>query len=203
MKLCEEAVTLIRSNQQLENDLNLMDLKIGLLVKNRMTLQDVVSHSKNLSKENKEQLCDVMTLNEQKGGLQALSKEEREKLEAYQHLFYLSVEALSVFVVLAFVDTCCMGTAESWPEPLIDHLRLLQRTWPSCFCRCLKTTPQSSWIQPSSRCITTHPVRERNLCCCGCCKQHCRKRSNALFQPWCPWSERTEADLGPSCEGNN
>lgn len=39
MKLCEEAVTLIRSNQQLENDLNLMDLKIGLLVKNRMTLQ--------------------------------------------------------------------------------------------------------------------------------------------------------------------
>lgn len=57
------------------------------------SLQDVVSHSKNLSKENKEQLCDVMTLNEQKGGLQALSKEEREKLEAYQHLFYLRYAA--------------------------------------------------------------------------------------------------------------
>lgn len=39
MKLCEEVVTLFRSNQQLENDLNLMDIKIGLLVKNRMTLQ--------------------------------------------------------------------------------------------------------------------------------------------------------------------
>lgn len=39
LKLREEVVTLIRSNQQLENDLNLMDIKIGLLVKNKITLQ--------------------------------------------------------------------------------------------------------------------------------------------------------------------
>ena len=31
----------------------------------------------------------MMMLNKQKGGLKALSKEKREKLEAYQHLFYL------------------------------------------------------------------------------------------------------------------
>lgn len=37
--LREEVVTKIRSNQQLEKDLNLMDIKIGLLVKNRITLQ--------------------------------------------------------------------------------------------------------------------------------------------------------------------
>ncbi|XP_077329548.1 ras GTPase-activating-like protein IQGAP1 [Lithobates pipiens] len=89
MKLREEVVTLLRSNQQLENDLNLMDIKIGLLVKNKITLQDVVSHSKKLTKKNKEQLSDMMALNKQKGGLKALSKEKREKLEAYQHLFYL------------------------------------------------------------------------------------------------------------------
>ncbi|KAG8440576.1 hypothetical protein GDO86_006357 [Hymenochirus boettgeri] len=89
MKLREEVVTLLRSNQQLENDLNLMDIKIGLLVKNKITLQDVVSHSKKLTKKNKEQLSDMMMLNKQKGGLKALSKEKREKLEAYQHLFYL------------------------------------------------------------------------------------------------------------------
>lgn len=52
-------------------------------------LQDVVSHSKKLTKKNKEQLSDMMMLNKQKGGLKALSKEKREKLEAYQHLFYL------------------------------------------------------------------------------------------------------------------
>ncbi|NXJ83687.1 IQGA1 protein, partial [Trogon melanurus] len=89
MNLREEVVTLIRSNQQLENDLNLMDIKIGLLVKNKITLQDVVSHSKKLTKKNKEQLSDMMMLNKQRGGLKALSKEKREKLEAYQHLFYL------------------------------------------------------------------------------------------------------------------
>ncbi|XP_060116396.1 ras GTPase-activating-like protein IQGAP1 [Heteronotia binoei] len=89
MKLREEVVTLIRSNQQLENDLNLMDIKIGLLVKNKITLQDVVSHSKKLTKKNKEQLSDMMMLNKQRGGLKALSKEKRERLEAYQHLFYL------------------------------------------------------------------------------------------------------------------
>lgn len=34
-----EVVTKIRGNQQLEKDLNLMDIKIGLLVKNRITLE--------------------------------------------------------------------------------------------------------------------------------------------------------------------
>eukprot|EP00061_Rhincodon_typus_P018602 g47830.t1 len=38
-RIREEVVTKIRSNQQLEKDLNLMDIKIGLLVKNRITLQ--------------------------------------------------------------------------------------------------------------------------------------------------------------------
>lgn len=87
MRLREEVVTNIRSNQQLENDLNLMDIKIGLLVKNKITLQEVVSHSKKLSKKNMIQLSDMM--NKQKGGLKALSKEKRIKLEAYQYLFYL------------------------------------------------------------------------------------------------------------------
>lgn len=88
MRLREEVVTQIRSNQQLENDLNLMDIKIGLLVKNKITLQEVVSHSKKLTKKNKGQLSDMMMMNKQ-GGLKALSKAKREKLEAYQFLFYL------------------------------------------------------------------------------------------------------------------
>ncbi|XP_077320303.1 ras GTPase-activating-like protein IQGAP3 [Lithobates pipiens] len=88
MKLREEVVKKIRSNQRLENDLNLMDIKIGLLVKNRITLQEVVSHCKKLTRKNKEQLSDLMAIDKQKG-LKSLSKEKRQKLEAYQHLFYL------------------------------------------------------------------------------------------------------------------
>uniref|UniRef100_A0A2K6GXB6 IQ motif containing GTPase activating protein 3 n=1 Tax=Propithecus coquereli TaxID=379532 RepID=A0A2K6GXB6_PROCO len=88
LKLQEEVVRKIRSNQQLEQDLNIMDIKIGLLVKNRITLQEVVSHCKKLTRKNKEQLSDMMVLDKQKG-LKSLSKEKRQKLEAYQHLFYL------------------------------------------------------------------------------------------------------------------
>ncbi|XP_051271756.1 ras GTPase-activating-like protein IQGAP3 [Dicentrarchus labrax] len=84
----EEVVRSIRFNRQLEADLDLMDLKIGLLVRNRATLQEVVSHCKKLTKKNKEQLSDMMDVERSKG-LKALSRERRERLEAYQHLFYL------------------------------------------------------------------------------------------------------------------
>lgn len=86
-RLREEVVTKIRSNQQMEKDLNLMDIKIGLLVKNRITLQDVVSHNKkmkNLKKASSEDLAAGERL-----GIKGLSKGKRRKLEAYQHLFYL------------------------------------------------------------------------------------------------------------------
>lgn len=86
-RLREEVVTKIRSNQQMEKDLNLMDIKIGLLVKNRITLQDVVTHNKkmkDLKKTNSEDLVSGARL-----GIKGLSKGKRRKLEAYQHLFYL------------------------------------------------------------------------------------------------------------------
>uniref|UniRef100_A0AAV2LS01 IQ motif containing GTPase activating protein 1 n=1 Tax=Knipowitschia caucasica TaxID=637954 RepID=A0AAV2LS01_KNICA len=89
MMLREEVVTNIRSNQSLEKDLNVMDIKIGLLVKNKITLQDVVSHSKRLTKKNHNRLSTMMLQTGTRGGLKALSKDKRAKLEAYQHLFYL------------------------------------------------------------------------------------------------------------------
>ncbi|XP_057265982.1 ras GTPase-activating-like protein IQGAP3 [Pezoporus wallicus] len=88
LRLQEEVVRRIRANRQLESDLDLMDIKIGLLVKNRITLQEVVCHCKKLTKKNKEQLSELMSMDKQKG-LKSLSKEKRQKLEAYQHLFYL------------------------------------------------------------------------------------------------------------------
>ncbi|NXL75614.1 IQGA3 protein, partial [Leptocoma aspasia] len=88
LRLQEEVVKTIRASRQLESDLDLMDIKIGLLVKNRITLQEVVSHCKKLTKKKKEQLSEMMSMDKQKG-LKTLSKEKRQKLEAYQHLFYL------------------------------------------------------------------------------------------------------------------
>ncbi|XP_053289376.1 ras GTPase-activating-like protein IQGAP3 isoform X2 [Pleuronectes platessa] len=88
LRLRAEVVRSIRFNRQLEADLDLMDLKIGLLVRNKATLQEVVSHCKKLTRKNKEQLSDMMDVERSKG-LKALSRERRERLEAYQHLFYL------------------------------------------------------------------------------------------------------------------
>uniref|UniRef100_A0A4W6GA13 IQ motif containing GTPase activating protein 2 n=1 Tax=Lates calcarifer TaxID=8187 RepID=A0A4W6GA13_LATCA len=87
-RLREEVVTKIRSNQQMEKDLNLMDIKIGLLVKNRITLQDVVSHNKKMKNKKNKVNKDDLTAGDRLG-IKGLSKGKRRKLEAYQHLFYL------------------------------------------------------------------------------------------------------------------
>lgn len=88
LRLREEVAKRIRVSQQLEGDLSLMDIQIGLLVRNRVTLQEVVSQCRKLTRKNREQLSELMCLDKQKG-LKSLSKEKRQKLEAYQHLFYL------------------------------------------------------------------------------------------------------------------
>ncbi|ESN91702.1 hypothetical protein HELRODRAFT_108462 [Helobdella robusta] len=94
-KLRHQVVQEIRSNQQLDQDLNQMDVKIGLLVKNRITLQDVVSQNKFLRQyqSNASVGSGTGTLgpanNLLTGGLKGLSKASHDKLEAYQHLFYL------------------------------------------------------------------------------------------------------------------
>ncbi|KAL8562627.1 hypothetical protein ACOMHN_011199 [Nucella lapillus] len=80
-KLRQQVVAEIRSNQQLEHDLDQMDIKIGLLIKNRITLQDVVTHNRKLTKRSDD--------SSSVRGLKAMSRESHERLEVYQHLFYL------------------------------------------------------------------------------------------------------------------
>ncbi|MEQ2282850.1 Ras GTPase-activating-like protein iqgap1 [Ameca splendens] len=100
-QLREEVVTKIRSNQQMEKDLNLMDIKIGLLVKNRITLQDVVSHSKKMKNKKNKTSHDDHTAGDGLG-IKGLSKGKRRKLEAYQHLFYLLQTIPSYLAKLIF-----------------------------------------------------------------------------------------------------
>ncbi|GLH16291.1 Ras GTPase-activating-like protein IQGAP2 [Gryllus bimaculatus] len=76
----------IRHNQQLAKQLDTMDIKIGLLVQNRISLQDVIAHSKNLN-----DLALRSFSSETMGvkGLKSLTKDSRRRLEGYQHLFYM------------------------------------------------------------------------------------------------------------------
>ncbi|XP_061700605.1 ras GTPase-activating-like protein IQGAP3 [Syngnathoides biaculeatus] len=100
--LREEVVRTVRFNRQLEAELDVMDLKIGLLVRNRATLQEVESQCKNLTRKNKEKLSDLMDVERSKG-LKALSRERRQRLEAYQNLFYLLQTRPSYLAHLIFL----------------------------------------------------------------------------------------------------
>ncbi|XP_031216019.1 ras GTPase-activating-like protein IQGAP2 isoform X1 [Mastomys coucha] len=99
-RLREEVVTKIRANQQLEKDLNLMDIKIGLLVKNRITLEDVISHRKKLNKKKGGEIEILNNTDNQ--GIKSLSKERRKTLETYQQLFYLLQTKPSYLAKLIF-----------------------------------------------------------------------------------------------------
>ena len=90
-----EITKMIRANQALEKDLDMMDIKIGLLVSNQIDVQEVLAHDKSLLKKihlrrSPASTSDTATLRKESNtGLKALKKESREKLDAYQHLFYL------------------------------------------------------------------------------------------------------------------
>ncbi|XP_032684173.1 ras GTPase-activating-like protein IQGAP1 isoform X1 [Odontomachus brunneus] len=94
-KLKLDVVQGIKHNQNLSQQLDSMYVKIGLLIQNRIALQDVVAHSKNLdtlAKEKNTTEDQVITndniMTKAHKGLRSLTKESRKILEGYQHLFY-------------------------------------------------------------------------------------------------------------------
>ena len=89
----------IRANQQLEQDLYTMDIKIGLLVKNTISLEDVVSHSRQVNRNRARGTgADGQELVPSTGGF---SKQTQAKIE-------VSFENVPVCVVLyvAMCDAC-------------------------------------------------------------------------------------------------
>ena len=83
-RLKAQVVHEIRSNQQLEQDLDVMDIKIGLLVKNRITLQDVISTSQQVKHKDKKGNRHSQVLDQASGmGVGGLSKANHEKVEVH------------------------------------------------------------------------------------------------------------------------
>ncbi|KAK0081320.1 hypothetical protein PV325_012392 [Microctonus aethiopoides] len=93
-QLKHDVVQAIKRNQQLSQQLDGMDIKIGLLIQNRITLQDVIAHGKHLdtlAKEKSTNRSRKYSFGETMAhkGLKSLTKEGRKMLEGYQHLFYV------------------------------------------------------------------------------------------------------------------
>ncbi|KAH0541195.1 hypothetical protein KQX54_021250 [Cotesia glomerata] len=92
-QLKHDVVKTIKYNENLAQQLNSMDIKIGLLIQNRITLQDVIAHGKSLEslakeKNNNRSRKNSFTETSSYKGLKSLTKEGRKMLEGYQHLFY-------------------------------------------------------------------------------------------------------------------
>ncbi|KAK3914566.1 Ras GTPase-activating-like protein IQGAP1 [Frankliniella fusca] len=81
----------IRHNQELSRQIDAMDIKIGLLVQNRVTLQDVVAHGKTLNSvakgKDREKNSPRMS-SKAHCTLKTLTREGRRLLDGYKHLFY-------------------------------------------------------------------------------------------------------------------
>ena len=76
-ELKRQIMTSINTNKNLDHDLDMMDVKIGLLIKNRITLQDVLVQHKKLRKYRE----DIESGGQLAGQMKGLSKENHEKIE--------------------------------------------------------------------------------------------------------------------------
>lgn len=98
--LKSEVVQSMRKNQELSKQIDDMDLKIGLLVQNRIALQEVAAHGLKLNNlvkhnsmtklvfQNRDAKGSLMTVSTAVKGLKSLTKESKRLLDGYQHLFY-------------------------------------------------------------------------------------------------------------------
>lgn len=84
-RLKAQVVQEIRSNQQLELDVRIMDIKIGLLVKNRISLEDVVTHSSQIKKDRRKGGASVSATADSSAlssaGLGGLTKANQQRIE--------------------------------------------------------------------------------------------------------------------------
>ncbi|RKP27978.1 hypothetical protein SYNPS1DRAFT_26408 [Syncephalis pseudoplumigaleata] len=114
-RLRQQAIKKIRENQQTEVILNDLDVKIALLVRNRISLEEVIKASKRHYKiENDAQLASRM--------LGSLDKTSRQRLSSYQELFYLLQTQSSYLGQLLFIMNQ-RGTNE-WSKKFIETVVL-------------------------------------------------------------------------------
>ncbi|KAJ1557036.1 Ras GTPase-activating-like protein iqgap1, partial [Nowakowskiella sp. JEL0078] len=85
-QLRQLVIKLIRENIQVEAELSDLDVKIALLVKNRISIEEVVHLT---SKKAKQSLSPDSASPEHQFSLKGADKETRTKIEHYQELFYL------------------------------------------------------------------------------------------------------------------
>ncbi|EGS18028.1 ras GTPase activator-like protein [Thermochaetoides thermophila DSM 1495] len=88
-RLRKTVVQQVRQNEMLEQYIDQLDIKIALLVKNKITLDEVIKHQHTLGGHASSLLANTPIASTNQFDLKALNKGSRRKLELYQQLFFL------------------------------------------------------------------------------------------------------------------
>ncbi|KAH9892046.1 hypothetical protein F4778DRAFT_784793 [Xylariomycetidae sp. FL2044] len=110
-RLRKTVVQQVRQNEMLEQYIDQLDIKIALLVKNKITLDEVVRHQSNYGGHTSNLLANASISSTNQFDLKALNKSSRKKLESYQQLFF-NLQTQPQYLARLFRRIREQGTAE-------------------------------------------------------------------------------------------
>lgn len=110
-RMRKTVVQQVRQNEMAEQYIDQLDIKIALLVKNKITLDEVVRHQKNFGGHSGNLLVNTNMLSGNQFDLKALNKNSRKKLESYQQLFF-TLQTQPQYLARLFKRIREQGTAE-------------------------------------------------------------------------------------------
>src|ERR1700761_6697688 len=110
-RLRKTVVHQVRQNELAEQYIDQLDIKIALLVKNKITLDEVVKHQKNFGGHSGNLLVNTSMVSGNQFDLKALNKNSRKKLESYQQLFF-TLQTQPQYLARLFKRIREQGTAE-------------------------------------------------------------------------------------------
>lgn len=102
----------VRQNEMAEQYIDQLDIKIALLVKNKITLDEVVKHQRNFGGHSGNLLVNTSMASGNQFDLKALNKNSRKKLESYQELFF-TLQTQPQYLARLFRRIREQGTAET------------------------------------------------------------------------------------------
>ncbi|KAI1104634.1 hypothetical protein F4804DRAFT_183091 [Jackrogersella minutella] len=110
-RLRKTVVQQVRQNEMLEQYIDQLDIKIALLVKNKITLDEVVRHQNTFGGHTSNILANATIASANQFDLKALNKSSRKKLESYQQLFF-NLQTQPQYLARLFRRLREVGTAE-------------------------------------------------------------------------------------------
>ena len=110
-RIRKTVVQQVRQNELLEQYIDQLDIKIALLVKNKITLDEVVRHQHNFGSHSMGLLANSSMSSGNQFDLKALNKGSRRKLESYQQLFF-NLQTQPQYLSRLFCHVREQGTAE-------------------------------------------------------------------------------------------